>query len=207
MSRVRTINSTTLSTEQCQPPKLVTAERISLFDWLRIFLGHVCFCAIGLSGILIFPALVLSRRVQEMFFAFIYLFIQRLWYEDYGSVRRVVMAGLDDVVSHDATLRARGLVRVLEVGAAYGPNMPYIRRGIEYWRLEPNISFDEEFHKNLAANSKVRSLLGRFRTYVFLSPALLAGRTAAGEERFLELGAHVPTPPVIPDSYTLRDVE
>ncbi|KAH7937159.1 hypothetical protein HPB49_008329 [Dermacentor silvarum] len=82
--------------------------------------------------------------------------MQRLWHDDYGSVRRVLMTGLDDIVSHDAALKARGAVRVLEVGAAYGPNMPYIHRSIEYWRLEPNVSFEEEFQKNLAANKKVQ---------------------------------------------------
>lgn len=126
-----------------------------MFDWLRIFAGHASFCVIGFFGILIFPALAISNRVREIYFAIIYLFIQRLWYDDYGSVRRVLMTGLDDIVSHDAALKARGAVRVLEVGAAYGPNMPYIRRSIEYSRLEPNVSFEEEFQKNLAANQKV----------------------------------------------------
>lgn len=163
MSRVRTLTATALAkeTEQCHSHQektltLSTAESISLFDWMRIFLGHVCFCLIGLSGILIFPALALSLRVREIFFAFIYLVMQRLWYDDYGSVRRVVMTGLDNIVSQDASLRAQGAVRVLEVGAAYGPNMPYIHRKCEYWRLEPNVSFDPEFQKNLAANKKVQ---------------------------------------------------
>ncbi|KAL3259441.1 hypothetical protein MRX96_002084 [Rhipicephalus microplus] len=74
---------------------------------------------------------------------------------DYGIVRRVVMTGLDDLVSQDSALRERGAVRVLEVGAAYGPNLPYVRRNVEYWRLEPNVSFDEGFQKNLDANNKV----------------------------------------------------
>ncbi|XP_065302588.1 thiol S-methyltransferase TMT1B-like [Dermacentor albipictus] len=164
MSRVSTITSTTLSNgtkTKCDPHseaslRLVTGESVSLFDWMRIFVGHACFCAIGFFGILIFPALALSNRVREIFFAFIYLIMQRLWYDDYGSVRRVLMTGLDDIVSHDATLKARDAVRVLEVGAAYGPNLPYIHRNIEYWRLEPNVSFEPEFQKNLAANRKVQ---------------------------------------------------
>ncbi|XP_075551108.1 thiol S-methyltransferase TMT1A-like [Dermacentor variabilis] len=156
ISRVRTIapNSVTTLTTTTLDLRIKDSPNV-VFAWIRIFLGHAYLFGMGAFGVLILPVLVLSQGAREMFFAFVYMLIQRLWYNDYGSVRRVVMTGLDDLESHDSALRERHVVRVLEVGAAYGPNLPYVRRSVEYWRLEPNVSFDEGFQQNLDANKKV----------------------------------------------------
>lgn len=164
MSRVRTIatshastttSKTTLDLRIKNPPSSLLSSAATLVTWFRIFIGHAYLYGMGLVGVIILPVLVVSQRAREVFFAFVYMLIQRLWCSDYGIVRRVVMTGLDDLVSQDSALRERGAVRVLEVGAAYGPNLPYVRRNVEYWRLEPNVSFDEGFQKNLDANNKV----------------------------------------------------
>ncbi|KAL1484131.1 hypothetical protein MTO96_032753 [Rhipicephalus appendiculatus] len=63
------------------------------------------------------------------------------------------------MASHSHSLRARGAVRVLEVGAAYGPNLEFVRRPVEYWKLEPNTHFDALFLKNLAANPKLNDTI------------------------------------------------
>ncbi|KAH6927403.1 hypothetical protein HPB50_003265 [Hyalomma asiaticum] len=156
MSRIATppstVSTTTLELRIRQTPR---SGAVAFMTWFRIFVGHAYLFVMGLLGIIILPVLVLSSRAREVFFAFVYMLIQRLWGSDYGTVRRVVMTALDDLVSHDTSLRERDAVRVLEVGAAYGPNLPYVRRNVEYWRLEPNVSFDDGLRKNLDANHKV----------------------------------------------------
>ncbi|KAH7950933.1 hypothetical protein HPB52_003141 [Rhipicephalus sanguineus] len=163
MSRVRTIatnpastaSKTNLDLRIKDPPTSRLSSAVTLLAWFRIFIGHVYLYVMGLVGLIILPVLAVSQRARELFFACVYMLIQRLWCSDYGIVRRVVMTGLDDLVSQDSALRERDAVRVLEVGAAYGPNLPYVRRNVEYWRLEPNVSFDKGFQNNLDANKKV----------------------------------------------------
>lgn len=124
--------------------------------WVYAFLGHALLIVGGLSGLVLLPALLLSPRLQETFFAFFYKLCQRLWERSFANVRRILLARIDDMVSHSQPLRARSTIRVLEVGAAYGPNLQFVRRPVEYWKLEPNTQFDALFLKNVAANPKVQ---------------------------------------------------
>ncbi|KAH7948429.1 hypothetical protein HPB52_022693 [Rhipicephalus sanguineus] len=75
--------------------------------------------------------------------------------DEISVLRRMVMSHLDGISSHEPSLKARGALRVLEVGAAYGPNLEFFQRPIEYWVVEPNRSFEDSFMRNLKKNSKV----------------------------------------------------
>lgn len=132
--------------------------------WVRSYLlGYVILVTGGLSGLLLLPLMLLSRRFREAHFAFFYSAVQRLWKEDFDAVRRALMLQLDDLVSHDASLRDKCSLRVLEVGAAYGGNLPFVRRDVQYWKVEPNARFDAAFERSLKENPHVelvRSICG-----------------------------------------------
>lgn len=132
--------------------------------WLRTYLlGYFVLVTGGVSGLLLLPLMLLSRRLREAHFAFFFEMCMRLWKEYFDAVRRALMLQLDDLVSHDASLRDECSLRVLEVGAAYGPNLPFVRRAVQYWRVEPNARFDAAFGKSVKENPNVelvRSICG-----------------------------------------------
>lgn len=131
--------------------------------WVYAFLGHIFIIVGGLVGLALLPALLVSNHLHQAFFASIYRMCQWIWGKSFAEVRRNLLVRLDDLVSHSESLKARGSVRVLEVGPAFGPNLEFMRRPVEYWKVEPNTQFDEAFRKNLEANPKVqlkRSICG-----------------------------------------------
>ncbi|KAH6929220.1 hypothetical protein HPB50_025014 [Hyalomma asiaticum] len=139
------------------------SENCVINKWLRSFLDHVLLVVMGLIGLALLPVMMCSRRLRDTYYAFCYKLCQRMWEKSFAEVRRNLLARLDGMVSHSESLRARGAVRVLEVGAAYGPNLQFVRRPVEYWKVEPNTQFDALFLRNLAANPKVhleRSICG-----------------------------------------------
>ncbi|XP_077523715.1 thiol S-methyltransferase TMT1B-like isoform X2 [Amblyomma americanum] len=97
-----------------------------------------------------------NHKFQEAFFATIYTLGERAWGRSLKPVRKTLLSRIDALVSHNSALRSRGAVRVLEVGAAYGPNLEFVKRPVEYWKVEPNTKFDAAFKKNLAGNPKVK---------------------------------------------------
>ncbi|KAH9361981.1 hypothetical protein HPB48_014920 [Haemaphysalis longicornis] len=117
--------------------------------WVRSLLGYSILVTGGLSGLLILPLMLVSRTLREAHFVFFYSLCQHLWKRDFDEVRRTLLLQLDDLVSHDASLRERRSLRVLEVGAAYGPNLPFVRRAVQYWKVEPNAHFDDAFQASL----------------------------------------------------------
>ncbi|XP_050027006.1 thiol S-methyltransferase TMT1B-like [Dermacentor andersoni] len=129
--------------------------RIRLQRWTHFVLNYALLAAVGVGGMFLLPALMASHRFSEVSFAFIYTLIQRFMKNDMAVVRRGVVSLLDDMVSHDVCLKARGAVRLLEVGAAYGPNLEFIGRSVEYWTLEPNGNFEAALQRNLKENPKV----------------------------------------------------
>ncbi|KAH6927713.1 hypothetical protein HPB50_007495 [Hyalomma asiaticum] len=152
-----------LVTQREQPLCRNFSENAVINKWVHVIVGHAAVIIMGLSGLALLPALLLSHRLHQAFFAFFYELCQRLWEKSFSEVRRNLLARLDGMVSHSESLRARGAVRVLEVGAAYGPNLQFVRRPVEYWKVEPNTQFDALFLRNLAANPKVqleRSICG-----------------------------------------------
>ncbi|XP_077557103.1 thiol S-methyltransferase TMT1B-like [Haemaphysalis longicornis] len=131
--------------------------------WVRSLLGYSILVTGGLSGLLILPLMLVSRTLREAHFVFFYSLCQHLWKRDFDEVRRTLLLQLDDLVSHDASLRERRSLRVLEVGAAYGPNLPFVRRAVQYWKVEPNAHFDDAFQASLKENPNVelvRSICG-----------------------------------------------
>ncbi|KAK8770511.1 hypothetical protein V5799_013025 [Amblyomma americanum] len=125
-------------------------------DLTHIFLAHVVFAFSAVSGFVLLPALLLSHQFQEAFFAYVYKLCLKIWGVDFDLSRRAVLARLEGLVSHDSTLKSRGAVRLLEVGAAHGPNLKFMQRPVEYWKVEPNTAFNATFQTNLAANPKVK---------------------------------------------------
>ncbi|XP_077523694.1 thiol S-methyltransferase TMT1B-like [Amblyomma americanum] len=127
-----------------------------MHKWVYVFLSHVFMALSALTSLAVLPALLASHKFQEAFFATIYTLGQRVWDRSFKAVRQTLLSRLDALVSHNSALRSRGAVRVLEVGAAYGANLEFVKRPVEYWKLEPNTKFDAAFQKNLAANPKVK---------------------------------------------------
>ncbi|XP_075551138.1 thiol S-methyltransferase TMT1B-like [Dermacentor variabilis] len=139
------------------------AVKYAIEKWLYAFLGHAFIIVGGLVGFALLPALLVSHHLHQAFFAFIYRMGQRIWGNSFAEVRRTLLKQLDSLVSHSESLKARSAVRVLEVGAAFGPNLEFVSRPVEYWKMEPNTQFDAAFQNNLEANPKVqleRSICG-----------------------------------------------
>ncbi|XP_050026973.1 thiol S-methyltransferase TMT1B-like isoform X1 [Dermacentor andersoni] len=139
------------------------AVKYAIDKWLYAFLGHAFIIVGGLVGLLLLPALLVSHHLHQAFFASIYRMGQWIWGNSFAEVRRTLLTQLDGLVSHSESLKARGAVRVLEVGAAFGPNLEFMCRPVEYWKMEPNTQFDAAFQNNLQANPKVqleRSICG-----------------------------------------------
>ncbi|KAK8778059.1 hypothetical protein V5799_020603 [Amblyomma americanum] len=122
---------------------------------MYIFLSHAVLAFSFLCGVPLLPVLVVHHRFQQWYFAYFYELTQRVWDKGYALPRRSVLARLDDLESQDSSLKSRGVVRLLEVGAAYGPNLEFVGRPVEYWKVEPNTAFEPTFQKNLAANPMV----------------------------------------------------
>lgn len=123
--------------------------------WSRLLRNYALLGLVGILGILLLPLLIVSHRFQESFFAFVYVILQRHMNDEVSEIRRFLMSHLDSLSSQEPSLKAHGSVRVLEVGAAYGPNLEFVERPIEYSVVEPNRSFKDSFMENIKKNSKV----------------------------------------------------
>ncbi|KAL1443565.1 hypothetical protein MTO96_030295 [Rhipicephalus appendiculatus] len=123
--------------------------------WSSLLKNYVLQVSVGICGILLMPLLIVSHRFQESFFAFIYVILQRHMNDEISVIRRTVMSHLDGVSSQEPSLKARGALRVLEVGAAYAPNLEFVQRPIEYSVVEPNRSFEDALMRNIKKNSNV----------------------------------------------------
>lgn len=123
---------------------------------VRSFLAYFVLVASGALGVVFSVPLVLSFRLRQWFFARIYRVVQAIFDECWNPMRKDVMAYLDNMQSHDEELREKGVLRVLELGAAYGGNFPFIRRRIEYWNVDPNKDFQTAFRQQLKKYPKVQ---------------------------------------------------
>ncbi|KAH6928140.1 hypothetical protein HPB50_012169 [Hyalomma asiaticum] len=131
-----------------------------LHQWIHRFLNYALLVAVGIGGIFCLPVLLASNKFRDVFFSYTYVRIQRFMEDEMAVVRRAVLSQLDAVVSRDSSLKAHGAIRVLEVGAAYGPNVEFLRRPVKYWALEPNTSFQAALERNVKSNPNVE--MGRF---------------------------------------------
>ncbi|XP_077541526.1 thiol S-methyltransferase TMT1B-like [Haemaphysalis longicornis] len=122
----------------------------------RSFVAYFVLVASAALGVVFSVPLVLSFRLRQWFFARIYRVVQAIFDECWNPMRKDVMAYLDNMQSHDEELREKGLLRVLELGAAYGGNFPFIRRRIEYWNVDPNKDFQAAFRHQLKKYPKVQ---------------------------------------------------
>ncbi|XP_049528953.1 putative methyltransferase-like protein 7A [Dermacentor silvarum] len=124
--------------------------------WSRLLLLNYAWLAtVGISGIVLMPLLIVSHRFQEKFFAFIYVILMRFANSEVAVMRRAIMSHLNEMSPQKPSSSVRGSLRVLEVGAAYGPNLEFIQRPVEYWTVEPNRSFEDTFRRNIKRNPNV----------------------------------------------------
>ncbi|CAN8017887.1 unnamed protein product [Ixodes persulcatus] len=114
------------------------------------------FYAVLALGFLVWVPFKLNKKLREIFFARValpaghYLLRDRM-----VGVRRQALSQLNDLVSHDDTLKKEGSIRVLEIGAGSGDNFEHMKRKVKYWNLDPNAEFGERFRKNLKKNPNV----------------------------------------------------
>lgn len=127
-----------------------------MHKWVHIVCAHAVFGLNAICGLILLPILLFSHRFQENFFAVVYRVCQFAWGYSISPIRSTLLSHLDGMMSHDSSLRSRNAVRVLEVGAAYGANLNFFNRPVEYWKVEPNTAFEATFRKKLAANPKVK---------------------------------------------------
>ncbi|XP_040063592.1 methyltransferase-like protein 7B [Ixodes scapularis] len=98
----------------------------------------------------------MSKKLHEAFFArLVYPLAMYFSGDRLTAVRRHGVSQLDDLVSHDGTLKKEGTIRVLEIGTGFGANFEYMQRNVKYWSLDPNAEFDYGLRKNLKKNPNV----------------------------------------------------
>lgn len=125
-------------------------------SFVRSFAGYsVLFLSAGL-GIVFSVPLAFSFRLRQWFFARLYRVVEAIFDDCCKPMRRDVIAHLDNMQPHDDELRAQGVLRVLELGAGYGANFPFITRRIEYWNVDPNKDFEATFREQLKKYPKVQ---------------------------------------------------
>ncbi|KAK8770512.1 hypothetical protein V5799_013026 [Amblyomma americanum] len=116
----------------------------------RRWLGYASITAVAFLTVVLLVPLTLSRWLREALFVRLYTLIMYFMADDLVPVRKQVMSYMDAMDSHDDCLRKEGLLRVLEIGAGYGANLPYIRRKIKYSNVDPNKEFDTLLMQELA---------------------------------------------------------
>lgn len=105
------------------------------------------------------------KEAQRRFFAWIYA----KYYAQHNAAvlapfKRELFADMAQIVSHDPTLRARGVIRIVEIGVGTGTNLAYYPQGSRLISVEPNPYFESIFRANEAAFPNVeveRFVLGQ----------------------------------------------
>ncbi|CAN8017414.1 unnamed protein product [Ixodes persulcatus] len=107
-------------------------------------------------GVFLLVPFKMSKKLHEAFFArLVYPLAMYFSGDRFTAVRRQAVSQLNDLVSHDGTLKKEGAIRVLEIGAGFGANFEHIQRKVKYWNLDPNAEFGGAFRKNLEKNPNV----------------------------------------------------
>lgn len=123
--------------------------------FMSIVLKYLLLPVLALMGSLML-ALKCSYKFREALFAR-YFFPLSMYFlgDKLDNICRVALAPLDDVVSHDPSLRKENAVRMLEVGAGYGASMEYIKRKVKYWNVDPNVEFQARFSRMLKRHPNI----------------------------------------------------
>ncbi|CAN7974706.1 unnamed protein product, partial [Ixodes persulcatus] len=107
-------------------------------------------------GVLFFVPIRLSRKIQEALFAKLFFPVVMFLFNDkLRRVRRPTVGQLNELLSHDATLRKQGALRVLEIGSGSGANLEHVERKVLYWTLDPNPEFGADLRAQLKRNPNV----------------------------------------------------
>ncbi|KAK8758303.1 thiol S-methyltransferase TMT1A-like [Amblyomma americanum] len=105
------------------------------------------------------------KEAQRRFFAWVYA----KYYADHNAailapLKRELFADMNQIVSADPVLRARGAIRIVEIGVGTGTNLAYYPPGSKVISVEPNPYFENIFRENRCAFPNVeieRFVLGK----------------------------------------------
>lgn len=92
------------------------------------------------------------KEAQRRFFAWIY---SKYFAEHNAAIlapfKRRLFSDMREIVSEDPTLRARGAIRIVEIGVGTGTNLAYYPTGSKVISVEPNPYFENIFRENRCA--------------------------------------------------------
>ncbi|XP_054922216.1 thiol S-methyltransferase TMT1B-like [Dermacentor andersoni] len=106
-------------------------------------------------GIILLPALLVSRKLREMYFVTSLRVGNIIYADGMASARRAALKPLEFLESRDPALQKEGALRVLEIGAGSGANFEHITRKIKYTNVDPNPEFCNVFLKELKRYPKI----------------------------------------------------
>ncbi|CAN7944348.1 unnamed protein product [Ixodes hexagonus] len=107
-------------------------------------------------GILLLVPIRMSKKAQQVLFArLVYPIAMYLMNDMIDELRRLTVSQLNGLLSHDASLREQGALRVLEIGAGPGYNFDFMKRKVHYWNLDPNSEFSADLQRRLKRNPNV----------------------------------------------------
>lgn len=87
-----------------------------------------------------------SQCMRHLFSSWVFFpLVEPLFMFAFEGLRSEIMAELNDLVSHDPTLRRGDSVRVLEVGVGRARNLKHITRNIKYVAVDPDESMKANF--------------------------------------------------------------
>ncbi|KAL1473717.1 hypothetical protein MTO96_021830 [Rhipicephalus appendiculatus] len=92
------------------------------------------------------------KEAQRRFFAWVY---SKYYAEHNAAVlapfKRKLFSDMGEIESDDPTLRARGAIRIVEIGVGTGTNLAYYPTGSKVISVEPNPYFENIFRENRCA--------------------------------------------------------
>lgn len=98
-----------------------------------------------------------SQRLRQLFNCWVFLpLVEPFFMYAFEGIRCEIMAELNDLVSHDPTLRREDSIRVLEVGVGMGRNLAHITRNIRYVAVDPDASMKANFVRHQGQYSHIQ---------------------------------------------------
>ncbi|KAH7936560.1 hypothetical protein HPB49_001293 [Dermacentor silvarum] len=123
------------------------------------FLWQLCgvmwLTSLLIFGIVLLPALLVSRKLRELFFVTSFRVGAFIYADGMASARRAALKPLESLVSRDPALKKENALRVLEIGAGTGANFEHVTRKIRYTNVDPNPEFGNVFLRELNNYPKI----------------------------------------------------
>lgn len=123
------------------------------------FLWQLCgvmwLTSLLIFGIVLLPALLVSRKLRELFFVTSFRVGAFIYADGMAAARRAALKPLESLVSRDPALKKENALRVLEIGAGTGANFEHVTRKIRYTNVDPNPEFGKVFLRELNNYPKI----------------------------------------------------